>query len=403
MEIEKFKVEKGYSDYAELSEPIIIRENNTFLITITPTLSQNEENPQETVSFFLEILRKPNDKNIKPININNLKKGERFKLKIDRKETFKILSSLEIFQDIVSNEGLPFYHTDYLKVSEFDFFNDSSPISVDRAIKFINDHMQKDPEIFDFFDKYYLEFPQIRDVKKIKKLSELTKNIDWEKTDNNDIKSIINFLKMDQLNFANIHLNVKRLRKSIEILRENLGSSDESFFQEFFEKNSYILPYIIPTLEHHMKDQRYVGGKNVTNRGGKITDFIYDTGNNNVSLVEIKTPSTPLVQSEYRGLYPASTDLVGSVMQSKEQKNQFMKNLLSLREGTELENKYIFDPNIYVVIGKISSLEQEKRRSFEIFRQSLKDVTILTYDEVINRLQRIVDNFVLDDSEINNG
>lgn len=402
MEIEKIKLDKGYGDYAELSQPIILRENNSFLITITPTLSNNEENPNETVSFYLEFFRKPIKNNTKALNINSLKSGESFKIKIDRKETYKLLSNLEVFQSIVENEGLPYYHTDYLKISEFDFFNDESPQSIERVIKFVEDHMRDDPEIFDFFDAYSSDFPQIRDVKRIKKISELTKNLDFEIQDMDDIKSIINLLKTDQLNFANVHLNVVRLRKCIEILRDNIDNDDESFFQSFFEINSYILPYIIPTIEHHMNNYRYVGGKKVTNNGGRITDFIYDTGNNNISLVEIKTPNTKLVQSKYRDLYPASTELIGSVLQIKYQKNELMKNILSLRERTELERKFVFDPDTYIIVGKISTLEADKRESFEIFRQSLKDVKILTFDEVISRLQRILDNFVSSESEIIN-
>lgn len=51
-----------------------------------------------------------------------------------------------------------------------------------------------------------------------------------------------------------------------------------------------------------------------------------------------------------------------------------------------------YDPKSYLIIGNINELEEEKIESFELFRNSLKDIEIITFDELINKLELIVEN-----------
>lgn len=54
------------------------------------------------------------------------------------------------------------------------------------------------------------------------------------------------------------------------------------------------------------------GGKELTNAGGKLVDFLLAGGNDSI-FVEIKKPDTPLLQgSPYRGgVYGPSAELAG--------------------------------------------------------------------------------------------
>ena len=66
-----------------------------------------------------------------------------------------------------------------------------------------------------------------------------------------------------------------------------------------------------------VKDQAYVGGKNVSNTRGKIVDFLVKNRiTENAVLIEIKTPQTPLLGREYRqGVINISEDLSGAILQ----------------------------------------------------------------------------------------
>jgi hypothetical protein len=52
-----------------------------------------------------------------------------------------------------------------------------------------------------------------------------------------------------------------------------------------------------------------------------------------------------------------------------------------------------FNPPCYVIVGNKSDLTENELKSFEYFRRSMHDVHIMTFDEVVYRLENIVQNF----------
>ncbi|MFN2576412.1 MAG: hypothetical protein ABR607_01845 [Pyrinomonadaceae bacterium] len=58
-------------------------------------------------------------------------------------------------------------------------------------------------------------------------------------------------------------------------------------------ENSFVLEQVFSWPCSIVKDKAYVGGKNVTNTGGKIVDFLLKNRlTQNAALIEIKTPTT---------------------------------------------------------------------------------------------------------------
>ena len=112
----------------------------------------------------------------------------------------------------------------------------------------------------------------------------------------------------------------------------------ESHWQDFFERNKWIfgygLNYVILTMEGHP----YVGGKQVTQKGGQIPDFLGITGGEVkfTVLVEIKAPATPLLggKEEIRkGAWSLSQDLTGALAQIQANIHQWN------REGARIRRK----------------------------------------------------------------
>ena len=137
----------------------------------------------------------------------------------------------------------------------------------------------------------------------------------------------------------------------------------------------------------------YVGGKQVSNTGGNIVDFLAVTESTNAAvLIEIKTPGTRLLGQEYRsGIYPLSADLSGAVAQVLKYRQSFISNFHSIMQESS-RRMTIGEPRCLVIAGNTSRelREHAKRENFELQRERLQSVTIITYDELFSRLGSLV-------------
>ena len=191
----------------------------------------------------------------------------------------------------------------------------------------------------------------------------------------------------DEINLELI--NPKRLKEKID--KKDEESKKESFWQKEFESNPHILSVAIPNMLQIIECQTYMGGKRIDNRGSSIADFVYEKGIDNVSIIEIKTPSTKIVEEvKYReNVYVPSQELTSSIVQVKEQKDSLMKNYNAIwRESYEEGiNFKAFDPKCYLIIGNTSELNAKQIESFNLFRNELRTVEIITYDELLSKME----------------
>ncbi len=136
-----------------------------------------------------------------------------------------------------------------------------------------------------------------------------------------------------------------------------------------------------------------MGGKGISNKGGNIIDFL--CANNltrNTALIEIKTPKTKLLGSQYGGgVYNVSSELSGSVIQVANYKKSLLQNYVALVNYEE-EIFEAFNPKSIIIIGNIQNelIEQKKKKSFELFRTGLNDVQIITYDELFGKVEFLI-------------
>ena len=129
-------------------------------------------------------------------------------------------------------------------------------------------------------------------------------------------------------------------------------------------------------------------------RGGNLVDFlIKNKVTKAVGLIEIKTPKTSLLGSQYRDeIYNISSELSGAVLQVLSYRENLTRERDSLfrKRGSDLES---FDPKCVVIIGHADrELDSpEKKQGFELFRRQMSDVEIITYDEMFERTKRLVE------------
>lgn len=164
----------------------------------------------------------------------------------------------------------------------------------------------------------------------------------------------------------------------------------------FFDRNPWIfghaLSYQILTL---MEDQAYVGGRNVTGRGASQVDYLMRTEADIkfTRLVEIKKPTSALVRRQYRpsGVWVLDPELYGGVNQVLDYCRTWARHANDEENRRFVEDTYTVDPKGILVIGRLSTLDtDEKVRSFEMFRQTLHNPEILTFDEVLDRARSLV-------------
>lgn len=169
----------------------------------------------------------------------------------------------------------------------------------------------------------------------------------------------------------------------------------ESTYQTFFEKNPLLLTFFSGSPFVKFRNQAYVGGKSFDNSNGQYPDFLQKHKlTNNTFIIEIKTPSTQLLDSTaYRdtGVYNPTKHLSGSITQLLTQKYQLETDISSLLKNAEDRDVEAYNVQSLLIIGKLSSLKSKNMiRSFELFRNNQNNLRILTYDECLEQLRTFI-------------
>ncbi|MBE4517058.1 MULTISPECIES: Shedu immune nuclease family protein [Vibrio] len=185
------------------------------------------------------------------------------------------------------------------------------------------------------------------------------------------------------------------LREAIALWDSNHLNSSEEFWQKLFERCPSVLSQIFPQSLIQIGSRCYLGGKSLLNKGGSIVDFIYaNKSTSNVVLVEIKTPRTRTLGNKYRnGAYTISSDLSGSIVQVLNYKDKVLKEYYKLNAETSDIDFSAFNPRCIVVIGNIQrEMENpEMFKSFELFRNTLAGVEVVTYDELFQKSKDVLE------------
>ena len=236
---------------------------------------------------------------------------------------------------------------------------------------------------------------QFLDISQKAGIDVIARLIEWitTMTQVEDFVSVLENLNVDNLQKLNAAVGLSNLKNVLEIWKNNIENNSEEFWQGVLTQNSFLFAQLFSFPVIILEGKAYVGGKNISNRGGNVIDFL--CANNltrNVVLIEIKTPATKLLGSQYRGdIYNISNELSGSTIQITNYKNSLMQNYITLVNSEE-DRFEAFDPKCIVIIGNIETelIALKQRKSLELFRMGLKDVQIITYDELFGKVEFLV-------------
>lgn len=180
-----------------------------------------------------------------------------------------------------------------------------------------------------------------------------------------------------------------RIQKALQIWASERLNDSEEFWQTLFTSRPELLALVTQSRPFVLNSKCYVGGKAIDNRGGNVIDFLAQCDGDLV-LIEIKTPTANLLAGEYRGnVYPPSREVVGAVAQALNYRLSLLNELPTLRLHSPGLSAH--HPSVVIIVGDAEreELSEYERRSFALYRQSLKDVVLLTYDELFASLANL--------------
>ncbi len=199
---------------------------------------------------------------------------------------------------------------------------------------------------------------------------------------------------------------IQRRRKAALGVFQNellLNKWSERQWEIFFVENRWIFGYGLRyQFLSLVQNQPNYGGADFTQKGGQKGDFLMQTEGEErfTVLVEIKRPDSAIFDSgpdsrSYRNGVPGfSTEFSNAISQVQVNSNCWEvegSRREKDRERLSRAGVYTISPRSILIYGHTSQLqEDERRRSFELFRVSLKRPDIITFDELFDRARFIV-------------
>ena len=376
MNLVKIKVDTTSNKTADVTG-MIIRQNNQYRIVYFPKLVDNTRNPDECISGYIVCQRKfkrQNWEDCNQLSVKDIKAGEWTKFNIELGEMLNLIKYASKLKEIYDSEkSLKRIKQKHLLILDENFDKDE--------IEQFNTFAKDNP---DAVENLRILLSSKIDSDKISRFINENHNIISKISNNLDKESSIELYNSLKLKIINP-----------DYLKNYMSVDDEEFWQNLFKENPNILFNIIPSIGQLICQKPYMGGKAINNQSGTVSDFIYRCGTRNISIIEIKKPTTKLMDGEYRNnTYKPSSELSGAIVQLKMQKDILLKEYYIRKGNSErLGIKFdAYDPKTYLIIGNTKNLSDLEKESFEVYRNSLKDIEIITFNEIIEKLTLIQEN-----------
>lgn len=195
-------------------------------------------------------------------------------------------------------------------------------------------------------------------------------------------------------------------KQGLEVFETHLSQNDwtEVLWQDFFEKEHWVFGYGLDYRVLRPFDREStLGGGGTDNRNKPVIDFL-QTFKDYTVLVEIKRPDTPIFKASKggrAGTWEFSSEFISAVSQIAEQKAEWLASAQGNehynRAGTEKLQARTRNAKTILVIGSHHEFDNAgnkrdadiKRDTFELFRQELRGIDIITYTELLERAKFI--------------
>jgi hypothetical protein len=369
--VDTFTISRTSANTAEC-DPIVLRETDQVRLVFKPVLLDNPKNVAACVDGVLVYQRKRKGadwEDHNEVKLSQLRADEWVKLRLSAEEVHSLVREVAALYRHHKKHGLPKNKVHLIKV---DVEQDESD------------------------DLSRLDFGRIIALSRKAGVDVITQFLEWLASlkDSGVILARLQKLDAESLERIGVLARLGILKKVHAEWMLKLQEGDEAYWQASLEEHAFVLSQVVtgPTLV--IKGKAYVGGKGVENTGGHLADYLAkNAATHNALLVELKTPNTPLLdKTEYRnGVFAPSRELSGSITQLLTYRDSLQKDYRELAAGSQA-TFLAFRPRGVVIVGNTQELDNEARlRSFELLRAELKDITVVTFDELVAKLGQLID------------
>ena len=348
----------------------MLREGEQVRLAFVPFLVDNPANPKASVDGHFIYQRKAKSGRwipVKTVPLSTIKAGEEFKLTLHAQELLTFLEGLVPLYKFYEQQGIPRGHKTFVQVDQ-------------SLAKFVSLGQK---------DLVALLESQPDDATAM--LLRLVKWLASSAGRGQAAEKLVSQAPEQMPAFA-VLLGIAAVKDALSYWKQNQNNDSEEFWQQSLEDRSYVLSQVFAYPVVVIGSKAYAGGKQITNRSGKEIDFLIATESTDaVILVEIKTPRTKLLGSEYRdGVFPLSRDLSSAVAQVLRYRQTIVRNFDSITAESP-SRLTLGEPRCVVIAGDSTELTtQSMRENFELQRERIQGVTIITYDELFLRLKKLV-------------
>lgn len=164
-----------------------------------------------------------------------------------------------------------------------------------------------------------------------------------------------------------------------EMLEEDLTEHD---WQKWFEENDWVLgtDYI------RVLDERTIDTQN-------ISDFLMEAYDGFLDIVEIKRPDGNLSfwsKKKDHENYVPHQDLVKAITQASKYIYEVEREADSVKFLQKVDGVRTIKPRCVLVFGRSDDWDEEQKESFRILNSNYHNLTIMTYDHVLERAKRML-------------
>lgn len=353
-----------------MAEPIVLRATDRVRLIFVPLLIDNPDNPQAAVKGSFIYQRKgPNDE-WSPLNTESLgtiKKGETYKLELHSDEVFKLGDGLRPLFELMRAQGLPRGEHEFVRID-----NDLARLLTLGG-----------PDLSTLLDAHPDDAVAV-----------LVKLIRWLADSNRSpgVTDRLRALAKSELPSVTSFLSLVTLKDAVSEWRENQDNASEDYWQELLAKHASVLSHVFSYPVIVIGEKTYLGGKRLDNKGGRISDFLAKAAlTDGLVIIEIKTPTTALLGTRYRNVYPLSVELNGAIAQVLRYRQELTKGFSAIAENAT-SALTLGEPRCVIIAGNVSAelIDGERKNSFELLRERVAGVTVLAFDELFSRLERSI-------------
>ncbi|MBO6686816.1 MAG: DUF4263 domain-containing protein, partial [Parvibaculum sp.] len=171
-------------------------------------------------------------------------------------------------------------------------------------------------------------------------------------------------------------LAVKDFEKKLE------STATESVWQKWFSENSWVLgSEFVRILDERAIDT------------GNIADYLMQAYDGFLDIIEIKRPHPDIKfwssNRDHNNIVPSS-DLIKAVTQAHAYVYEVEREVNSVKFAKRMDGVEAVKPRCVLVFGRSNNWDDDEKRAYRILNSSYHNLTIMTYDHVLARAERML-------------